>query len=185
MEDNNEAQDRLLKFKRDMEKLGLAPVKPDEYVSPLSEASMKFKGATTSADVTPITNVVKGVASQADVTPLKQVVKGGVDKINTKEVQKLVTGDMFKDKIANILESRKLAKAASAAGKGLKALPLIGPAIGLASAFATGDASAAVPVLNDIEGAGPMKGSIEAKIENGTATQDEIDQLMMRSRNGQ
>lgn len=161
MEENNEAQDRLLKFKRDMERLGLAPVKPEEYVSPLNEAALTFKGAATNADVTPITNIVKG----------------GTDKINTKEVQKLISGNSFKNKISDILESRKLAKAATAAGKGLKALPLIGPAIGLASAFATGDASAAVPVLNDIEGAGPMKGSIESKIENGTATQDEIDQL--------
>lgn len=186
MEDNNEAQDRLLKFKRDMEKLGLAPVKPDEYVSPLTEASMKVKGAASSANVTPVNNIVKGVASQADVTPIKQIVKGGVDRINTKEVQKLVSGNMFQDKIAKILESKRLAKAAASLGgvasKGLKAVPFIGTAMGLGSALMSGDASAAIPVLDQADNLGPEEGTLESKLESGTITKDELQQLLNRSK---
>lgn len=180
MEENNEAQDRLLKFKRDMERMGLAPVKADNYVSPLNDAVMKFKGEATSANVTPINQIVKGVNPNA--IPEKTVIKGVTDRIDTKSIQKIGNAEAVADKIRKIIQSRAAAKAAGVAGDMIKKVPMIGGiAAGLGTLLTTGDASAAsqaaLPLVGDSDDLGPSADSLEAKMEAGTATPDELYRL--------
>ena len=190
MEDDKNARlDKMMKFKQEMQRLGLSPVKTEDYVSPLNDAVMKFKGEATSANVTPINQMVKGVTPN----PMseKTVIKGVTDHINTNEIQKLISGNDRVDKIAKILESRKLAKMAKSAGgiagDMIKKVPMIGGiAAGLGTLLTTGDASAAsqaaLPLIGDADDLGPEKGSLESKLESGTITQDEMQQLLNRSK---
>ena len=175
-----EEQDRLLKFKRDMEKLGLAPVKSEEYVSPLNDA----------------VNVVKG-AYNPNINN-KMILKGATEKIDTKPVQKLLSGVDFQDKIQAILKSRAAAKM----GKNtLKSIPVIGGLVGMGSSLMSGDVAAAgldaADVAADLTLAptnpvglattaisafsggdlGSDSDSLEAKMESGTATPDELYRL--------
>lgn len=178
--------DKIMKFKREMQRLGLSPIKDEGYVSPLSDANMKVKGAMSSADVTPVNTMVKG-AVNADVTPVKNIVKGGVDKIDTKEVRKLISGNSFTSKIDDILKSRAAAKLASGAAGAIKKIPMLGGIVaGLGTLAATGDASAAtqsaLPLVGEADDLGPTPDSLEAKMENGTITQDELQQLLNRSK---
>ena len=112
-------------------------------------------------------NIVKGTKPEPE---LKTVIKGVTDRINTKEVQPLLKGSQFQDKIQKILASR-------AASKGLKAIPFIGPAIGAISAMSSGDVSAAIPVLDQIESTGPKAGSIDKMIEDGTISPEQLDAI--------
>lgn len=95
--------------------------------------------------------------------------------------------DEFKAKIAartkqlpeKSIDYNKLRKLASKVGKkGLKAIPLIGPVV---SAFSSGDVSAAVPILGEAESLGPREGSLEAKLEDGTITDEEREELRRRA----
>jgi hypothetical protein len=176
---DNPEQDRLLKFKRDMEKLGLSNIKSDEYVSPLNDAMMKFKGSKTSVDVTPAVNLVKGSGQIPDANSL---VKGIADKIDTKSIQKQLSGSAFADKIQDILKSRAAAKLGGAAGDMIKKVPMIGGiAAGLGTLLTTGDASAAsqaaLPLVGDSDDLGSSIDSLEGKMEAGTATPDELYRL--------
>lgn len=162
----DEAQDRLLKFKRDMEKLGLAPIRKEGYVSPLNEVKMRVDGPVEHIDTK---------------TPAK-VFKNSTEKIDTKGVQKLISGNAFADKIQAILKSRAAAKAAGVAGDMIKKVPMIGGiAAGLGTLLTTGDASAAsqaaLPLVGDSDDLGPSADSLEAKMESGTATPDELYRL--------
>lgn len=112
-------------------------------------------------------NLVKGTKPLPES---KSVIKGVTEHIKTKNVEPLLTGNQFKDKIQKILASR-------AASKGLKALPIIGPAIGAISALSSGDVSAAVPVLDQIESLGPKEGSIDKMIEDGTITLEQLQAI--------
>ena len=89
-------------------------------------------------------------ALRKDVT----VVKGKPDIRNTREVLDQPSGSAFRKKIAKM--TSKGAKAF--AGKALKSIPLIGGAL---AAFQSGDASAAIPILGDVEGAGGGKDAME------------------------
>jgi len=110
------------------------------------------------------------------------------EKIRTDEVIKQISGEDFVDKqraLAEASEAKRIArlgnldkgepkwkmnrfpKLMSKLGSGAKALPIVGPALGALSALSSGDASAAVPVLNDIESTGPERGSLEARYESG------------------
>ena len=177
----NEKLDKMMKFKQEMQRLGLSPIKDEGYVSPLTDTAMTVKGLASSADVTPVNTMVKSTAS-ADVTPLKNIVKGGTDKIDTKQIQKIITGNAFSDKIQNILKSRAAAKLAKTASGAVKNIPMIGGiAAGLGTLLTTGDASAAsqaaLPLVGDSDDLGPTAGSLEAKMEAGTATPDELYRL--------
>jgi hypothetical protein len=172
---------KALKFKQEMQRLGLSPVKTEEYVSPLTEASMKFKGLASSADVTPTNTMVKGISANSDIIPVKTMVKGVTDHIDTKDVQKLISGTGFQNKIKSILESRAAAKLAK---NTLKSVPFLGTAMGVGSALISGDVSAAVPILDQADAIGPTEGSLEAKLESGIITPDEMQQLLARSNNG-
>lgn len=73
------------------------------------------------------------------------------------------------DKLGKMKVAQKVAKkAAKTVGKkGLKSIPVLGPLVGLASALESGDASAAIPILNEAENLGPQAGSLEYKLESG------------------
>jgi hypothetical protein len=78
-------------------------------------------------------------------------------------------------KMGDTLDYSKFRKLFRSAGKGLKAVPVLGA---LATAAMTGDASAAVPVLGEAESLGPAPDSLDARIENGTLTEE--DKLLLR-----
>ena len=81
----------------------------------------------------------------------RSVVKNVTQKINTKQANKTITGSAFRKKIAKLVGK-----------KALSSIPIIG---GIASAFMSGDASAAIPILGGIEGAGgPDQLAFEARM---------------------
>ncbi len=118
----------------------------------------------------------KGAIPAVDAT--KNVVKGVTDHVNTNQVQKLISGSGFQDKIKSILANRAAGKLAS---NSLKAIPFAGAALGIGSALLSGDASAAVPILNEADAVGPTEGSLEAKMEGGTINPDEMQKLLAQS----
>ena len=159
--------DKLLKFKQEMQKLSMTPVKANDYVSPLDAEKILVKGAKPVADTT------------------KHVIKGMTDHIDTNQMGKIISGNAFQDKLQAILKSRAAAKLGSAAKTGLKSIPFLGPAVaGLTTLAATGDVSAAtqeaLPFVNEAGNIGPDINSLEHKLESGTATPDELDQLRKR-----
>ena len=89
--------------------------------------------------------------------------------------QPLIGGDDFIRKIANLRAAKMMGK------KVLSALPLVG---GLASAAMTGDASAAVPVLDSAESLGPEKGTLDHRLEMGQLTDEDKQQLRMNALKG-
>lgn len=170
---DNKHLEKILAYKAGLAKLAAEPIKSENYTSPLSDDVMK-------------------VASKPIKDTTKNVIKGVTEHINTNEAQKVIGGDMFKNKIAKILESRAAAKAAKLAGEAGGALKSVGKhipmlgglAVGLGTALATGDASAAVPVLNEADSLGPEAGSLEHKLESGTITPEEMEILRNRSMSG-
>jgi len=174
----NEA-DKLLRFKRDIEKLKMASIKDEGYVSPLNDANMKFKGNAASADITPSVNMVKG---SGQLPEAKTIIKGVTDHIDTKSIQKVGNAEAVADKIRKIIQSRAAAKLGGAAGGMIKKIPMIGGiAAGLGTLLTTGDASAAsqatLPLVGDSDDLGPSMDSLEGKMEAGTATPDELYRL--------
>lgn len=77
-------------------------------------------------------------------------------------------GASFMEKIASL----RKAKAAA------KLIPGLGALIGIGSAVATGDASAALPAELQPSESGPEQGSLEYKLETGKITPEERKQLM-------
>lgn len=93
----------------------------------------------------------------------KMKVKSGSDWADEIEMKRKIRREMegkVAEKVGDTLDYKQLRKQAMKAGrKGLKALPLVGPMIGLMGAE---DASAALPILGDAESAGQSK---EAEME--------------------
>lgn len=149
--------------------------------------------------VDPLLNEVNVVKS-APIPETKTVIKGVTETLeNPKAAQKLLTGNQFTDKIANLRALKQLAKTG---GQGLKsvvgAIPYVGGALGVASALASGDVSAAaqeageellpppvqafVSSLKSTE-AGPQKGSLAHRLESGDKlTDEEYNQLMKQGK---
>lgn len=92
-------------------------------------------------------------AKQLILNKKNQVVKNVTDHIDTRQIAKISTASEFKKNIA-----KKLGK------KSLKALPIVG---GIISAVSSGEASAAVPILDQAESLGPRKGSLAHRLEMG------------------
>ena len=84
-----------------------------------------------------------------------------------KDANKTMKGDDFLKKIEKL---KGLKKAGKIASKGLKAFPLIG---GIMAGLASGDASAAIPILGDSEELGNPKDSLEGRFERGELTPEE------------
>lgn len=178
--------DKALKFKQGLQKLAMSPVKAADYVSPLEGENMVAKG---SAILPEAKQVIKGTKALPES---KQLVKGVADNIDTKGVQKLLTGSAFQDKLVSILKSRAASKAIGAgtdlskvASTGLKSIPLLGSLVAGGLTFAaTGDANAAMqeatPFVNEAGAVGPEIGSLEHKLESGTATPEELAILRNR-----
>jgi hypothetical protein len=143
-------------------------------------------------------NLAKGDLDKEALT-----VKGGTDKISSLgEPQKVISGDEFLAKQRELEKQRMIKqfkkaaemgdtkgmealrrKAMDFAGKGLKALPIVG-AVG--SALMADEASAAVPVLGEADSAGmsaqdenQMMAEIQARKDYGQsqAAQDKMDAL--------
>jgi hypothetical protein len=85
--------------------------------------------------------------------------------------QPLIGGNDFVKKIADLRAAKMMGK------KVLGAVPVLG---GLASAAMSGDASAAVPGL-DQESLGPAPGSLDSRIENGTLTDEDKNQMRLEA----
>ena len=81
-------------------------------------------------------------------------------------------------KVGDTLDYSKVKnfKIPRSATKLLGAVPVLG---GLASALSSGDASAAVPVLDAAESTGPQAGTIDDRLERGTLTPEDKQSLAM------
>lgn len=77
-----------------------------------------------------------------------------------------------------------IAAATGKFGKLSKAIPFIGPALGAAAAINTGEASAAIPILNEADDLGSPEGSLESVVEDPTNSYEvrkkAIEQLSQR-----
>lgn len=136
---------------------------------------------------------VKGPEGPANLTPERTVV-GKTEKINTfGDRQPVISGADFEMK-ANLRETLKDAlqkgdktmidkvqRAMSKFGKGMKSIPILGSAIGLASAIGSEDASAAIPILDSAESLGPNKGTLDYRLEQGMLTDEDKEQLKRES----
>lgn len=96
------------------------------------------------------------------------LVKAGKAMSETAEKIPVSKGASFVEKIAGL----RKAKAAA------KLVPGLGALIGLGSAVATGDASAALPTELQPTESGPEQGSLEYKLETGRITPEERKQIM-------
>jgi len=169
----------------------------DDYIKAKSspDKSMNLAKGTLDKDVLTVKS-----SAPADVTPEVTKVRG-TQKINTMgEAQDLISGKDFTSKINDIklkgdlkatMEDaikrgdhtmmNKLKQVATKfsknAGKGLKSIPILGSAIGLASAIGSDDASAAIPILDSAESLGPQKGSLDYRLENGMLTEEDKEEL--------
>jgi hypothetical protein len=154
-------------FKRGINRLNLMPTKSDDYMSPLNEAMHYIKGS-------------------APVKEAKTIIKGVTDHIDTKSIQKVGKADAWAEKILAARAASALAKKSGGLVKSMvKGIPMIGGiAAGLGTLLTTGDASAAsqaaLPLVGDSDDLGPSPDSLEHKMESGTATPDELDQLRKR-----
>lgn len=84
--------------------------------------------------------------------------------------------DLLKDLIKKV---RKAGLTRKAGKKILSAVPFIGGAL---SALSSGDIKAAVPGLDAIDDLGPKKGSLDARIESGRLTPEDIKLLKKQNR---
>jgi len=141
----------------------------------------KSKGGSPERVVPKVVNVPgKG---RANIKEVNDLVKGSPD--NFKTTRTLTSGNRFKalqKKIADDSILKKAGKVASKASKvarrGLKSVPILGSLIGIGSALASGDSSAAVPILNEAETLGPKKGTLQHKLESGQKlTKEEMEKL--------
>jgi len=118
-----------------------------------------------------------------DLKKDKVVIKGTTQHIKTDEKQKIKSASNFMKDIADKRALNKKSKASVAGnvvkkfirGKAVKkvgkkllgAIPFVGGAI---SALASGDASAAIPLIGDSDDLGPKKGTAGHTIENPSAS---------------
>lgn len=104
-------------------------------------------------------------------------------KARLRELRRIVdelTGDEKKKVMEEIAKSKAIIKELAdpkapknyLKSKALKAIPFIGPAIGVGLAALSGDANAAsaLPILNEADSLGPERGSEDYEIENPQAT---------------
>lgn len=138
-------------------------------------------------------------ASSHSDTSSKNLAKGDIDKevLRTKSVSPSHNPDVIKTKTPEKIGSaadmqtklrlretfkkaakegdvdmmKKLKIIASKMGKGMKMLPIIGSVAALAGSQ---DASAAIPGLDAADPTGPAIGSLDAKLEAGEASQEEM-----------
>ena len=105
----------------------------------------------------------------------KKVIKGVTKHIKTKEPQKILSGKAFTKKIAEKLAAKKAGKtiAKKVGKKLLSSLPIVGTLVGVGSAIASGDVSAALPTGAEVEAAGPKKGSPSAVLEDPRSSKAE------------
>ena len=95
------------------------------------------------------------------------IIKDVTEKFDTKGVKNIISGSEFVDKIANLRALKKFGKA----------LPGIGTLVGLGSALSSGDASAAIPILDEAEDLGPDKNSLEGQFERGEINAQRFGEL--------
>jgi len=116
--------------------------------------------------------IIKNVTDKINTQEKIATVPGTTKKIDTsKATMQLADASDAMRKNARKMQLKKLMKSAGkVAGKGLKAVPLVG---GLISALTSGDASAAIPILGDVDEIGPERGSPEAVFEDMSASPEE------------
>lgn len=177
-----------LDLQQGLNKLKSSPVKSADYVSPLNNEINRVKGSIPIPSPEKI--VIPGGNPHIKTNEIAGRVKGITDHINNKEIQKVTSGNAFKDKIAQILESRaaaKIGKMAGTAGSALKTaskhIPMFGGiAAGLGTALMTGDASAAlpsmIPLINETDGVGTTEGTPEFDLESGKRMSDEEKEIL-------
>lgn len=135
-----------------------------EKLSDLKRSEIPTKESSSFYDQT-VGRVKRGDAPSVPVSSkMKEsyTIPDATEKIDTKGIQKISSGSDFTKKIA-------AKRAALAAKRGLRAIPIIG---GLAAGLMSDDASAAIPILDMAESTGPLPGSPDAIIEDPSATNE-------------
>lgn len=115
-------KDKDLEFIRGLEKLRSAPIKAEDYTSPLEQDIMKVRG-------------------QSPVKEAVSRISGATDKIDTKEIGKVISGSDFQSKIQSLLK-----------GGGKKALGVLPMAGAIGAALQGDPAMAAEELVMDIPG---------------------------------
>jgi hypothetical protein len=165
--------DERVKRARALKLLAEASERPDFDKATIDRMKGQFRDRFT--DMTGEGN--KLLEPSKGAVPENVRIKGvGTDKIDT-GIQRTISGQ---DRLKKIAKLQALKKAA----KPLKAVPIIGPAIGALAALSSGDAAAAIPILNEADATGPAKGSPEAAVEDPTLSREErqkiLEKLMKR-----
>lgn len=169
-------QEEIIAALNEIKKQAASEGKPEVY----QKAVSAFNNSSLPSSNLPVNTLVPGRSSLPDVSTL---VKGTADVIDPNTIIKAsksvglnkmatLTGEEFKNKIAGLTKKASPylddAKSFAKKSKGmLSAVPFLGSAIGVASALSSGDASAALPILNEADDLGPAKGSPEAEFESG------------------
>lgn len=140
----------------------------------LEKLPQVVKNVTDKINTNEIMGIVPETTEHIDTKSITKKIPKATQNIEKRIVQKLPDAGEY---AASIAKKRALLKAAKKgigkfAKTGMKSLPLVG---GLAAALMSDDASAAVPVLGDVEPVGPKEGSPSSVIEDMSA--DPIERL--------
>lgn len=92
-----------------------------------------------------------------------------------KDVAKELLASGKKEAAVELLTRARGAMFKNAAKWGMKSLPLVG---GIAAAMYEGDASAAIPILNEADSLGPAPGSIGAQMEDPRLSDEQRTKIM-------
>jgi hypothetical protein len=139
-------------------KSGLFKSTAEDVWSPEKKALLKDFGIKNSLDL-----------SKQDSAILNEIQQAG----HHATIPKFREGSFGRGGLASLIKN-----------KSFKALPFIGPALGAAAAINSGEASAAIPILNEADNLGPEEGSIESIVEDPTKSYEQrrkaIEQLSQR-----
>lgn len=119
--------------------------------------------------------VVQPLTSGADFQAKIAAARKGAIKQAAGAAEDTLDYTQFKKQFA---DKARLAAKSPAAKKLMGVVPVLG---GLANALISGDASAAVPVLDSAESLGPAAGTIDSRIESGTLTEEDKAQLRLQA----
>lgn len=126
-----------------------------------------------------LANKVEDQARDRDFNKgMLELKRSGVDKADSsffkQAVNRTKSGDDFAKKIA------RMTKSGGGLKKGLKSFPLLGSIVAGLSALSSGDAAAAIPILDQADDLGPSAESLEGRFERGELTPEERMRFLKR-----
>ena len=176
--DTTKAEDYLEETRRIRRELNMAPAPSmvDDFQKPLVKDIPREK-IKTLGEIQPIKPASEHMANEIIRKAAVEQVGDSLDYLKPKKVKD--TSEYLYDAgkyLKEFKDKARLAARSTVGRKVLGAVPLLG---GLASAAMSGDASAAVPLLDSAESLGPEAGSLEYRMENGLLTDQDKQQLAL------